>query len=231
VHVVKQGECLSTIARLYGFGSWRKLWDAAENARLRKRRKSPHVLYPGDEVMVPSVCVHEIIRPTDATHRLAIAVPPYHLAVMLRDFNGLPFALEPYELWVPGEATPRTGETDDDGLVRAALPARASYVEVRCARLGMSWHFALGALDPLDGGEIVTRDGEPLARPENSSISGLQARLHALGYPTGAATGHWNEQTERALLAFQAHELGARDAEAGTWTSESDDALAARYGA
>jgi hypothetical protein len=231
VHVVKQGECLSRIAHLYGFASWHKLWNAAENTQLRKRRKSPHVLYPGDEVTVPGVDVHEIIRPTDATHRLAIAVPPYHLAVILRDFNGLPFTHEPYELWVTGEAAPRVGETDDDGLVRATLPARASHAEVRCNRLGMRWLFAVGALDPLDGGEVVVPEGEAPVRPENSTISGLQARLHALGYPAGAATGQWNEQTERALLAFQTQELGAPDTKAGTWTSDCDDALTARYGA
>lgn len=231
VHVAKQGECLSRIARLYGFGSWSKLWNAAENTQLRKRRKSPHVLHPGDEVVVPGVGVHEIIRPTDATHRLAIAIRPYHLAVRLRDFNGLPFAQESFELWVAGEAAPRMGETDDDGLLRAALPARVAHVEVRCNRLGMRWHFALGALDPLGGGEVVVPEGEAPARPEHSTISGLQARLHALGYAAGAATGHWNEQTERALLAFQAHELGARDPRSGTWTSDCDDALTARYGA
>jgi N-acetylmuramoyl-L-alanine amidase len=230
VHVVKQGECLSRIARGYGFGSWRELWNAPENTKLRKRRKSPHVLYPGDEVVVPGVRVHEIIRPTDASHRIVVSVPPYHVAVVLRDFNGLLFAEEPCELWVAGEAAPRRGKTDGDGLLRAVLPGHAAQLEVRCARFGMRWHFALGALDPLDGGEMAPADGEQKARPENSSITGLQARLSALGYAAGPATGRWNEQTERALLAFQTHELGARDAVAATWTAESDDALSARYG-
>src|SRR5690606_17426642 len=52
-HRVAQGECLSTIAHRFGLESWKVLWDHPENAPLRERRKSPHVLLPGDVVAVP----------------------------------------------------------------------------------------------------------------------------------------------------------------------------------
>ena len=53
IHSVKQGEHMSGIARHYGFSDYKKLWDHANNAKLKTLRKNPNILLPGDEVFVP----------------------------------------------------------------------------------------------------------------------------------------------------------------------------------
>jgi len=52
-HVVVEGESLSTIAAAEGFRDFRKLYDAPENAELRKKRPNPNLIRPGDEVVIP----------------------------------------------------------------------------------------------------------------------------------------------------------------------------------
>jgi hypothetical protein len=59
-HVVEAGECLTSIARLYGFVNWRVIYDAADNAALRKLRPNPELLAPGDEVAIPDKTVSTI---------------------------------------------------------------------------------------------------------------------------------------------------------------------------
>jgi hypothetical protein len=53
MHVVVEGENLSTIAAAEGFRDFRKLYDAPENAELRKKRPNPNLIRPGDEVVIP----------------------------------------------------------------------------------------------------------------------------------------------------------------------------------
>jgi hypothetical protein len=72
-HVVQRGECLAGIAYRQGIKDWKLLWNASENKTLRDERKLPNLLRPGDEVAIPARKVHEIIRSTDATHRLVIS--------------------------------------------------------------------------------------------------------------------------------------------------------------
>jgi hypothetical protein len=52
-HVVVEGENLSTIAAREGFRDFRKLYEAPENAELRKKRPNPNLILPGDEVVIP----------------------------------------------------------------------------------------------------------------------------------------------------------------------------------
>ena len=47
-YVVKQGDYLAKIARAHGYTDYNALWNAPENQGLRAKRKSPNVLYPGD---------------------------------------------------------------------------------------------------------------------------------------------------------------------------------------
>lgn len=46
-HLVKQGECLSSIAAQYRF-AWEQLWNLPQNRELRLKRKNPNILFPGD---------------------------------------------------------------------------------------------------------------------------------------------------------------------------------------
>ena len=53
VHTVEQGEHLSSIAAKYGFQKVATIWDHPDNAGLKSKRKNPHILLPGDKVVIP----------------------------------------------------------------------------------------------------------------------------------------------------------------------------------
>jgi hypothetical protein len=71
-HQVQRGECLSGIAHRYGLEQWQEIWEFRLNQALREKRKSPHVLHPGDMLAVPAVQLCEIYRSTEATHRIVV---------------------------------------------------------------------------------------------------------------------------------------------------------------
>jgi len=50
---VREGDHLSSIAQAYGFRTDDPVWHHADNADLPAKRKSPHILAPGDEVTIP----------------------------------------------------------------------------------------------------------------------------------------------------------------------------------
>jgi N-acetylmuramoyl-L-alanine amidase len=54
VHVVKQGECLSSIAHVYGFSSYRAIYEPPDNAAFRSKRADPAVILPGTGSSSPS---------------------------------------------------------------------------------------------------------------------------------------------------------------------------------
>ena len=53
IHEVKSGDYLEKIAHEYGFGSWRDLYYADENADYRASHPDPNKLYPGDTIVIP----------------------------------------------------------------------------------------------------------------------------------------------------------------------------------
>jgi hypothetical protein len=51
-HVVKDGECTTSIAHDYGH-FWKTLWQDSANTELSDRRVTPNVLFPQDVMMIP----------------------------------------------------------------------------------------------------------------------------------------------------------------------------------
>jgi hypothetical protein len=203
-HVVRQGECLSRIAHRYGFESWKDLWNDPKNEALRKRRKSPHVLHPGDEVAVPAVNVYEITRPTDATHR--IEVEPQHLELVLRlaDHHGRPYRSQPFELRLtsdPGAKPAASGTTDGEGMLREKVPTSAQQIYVSLPEQELCWPVAVSTLPglPERAGEAFETD----QRPNEDAVKALQLRLNALGIASGPVDGVWNAPTQLAVLKLR----------------------------
>lgn len=215
LHTVIQGESLSTIAHGYGIKDWHAVWIDAKNETLRKRRKNPNVLLPGDEVMVPAVAVHEITRPTDQTHRLIVdAHAEVELDLVLEGAPTEPLAGHSCVLRYDGpqgRVTLTDLKIDDQGRLRVTLPILVKVVELEVKEIGETIALHLGALDPAADADT----GDP-------EISGVQQRLWALGY-AGAPTGRADEATRAALASFQARELGREDP-----TGELDAATSAK---
>jgi N-acetylmuramoyl-L-alanine amidase len=211
VHTVAQGECLSSIAHRYGY-AWQTLYNAPENAELRRQRPNPNVLLPGDRVVIPERVPVGGRVPTGAVHDFRVHRPRERLRIVLYDDGGEVLANCPYLLTVEGVEV--RGRTDAHGLLDARIPARAHHGALRIwardadegdTERGLVIDLALGALDPLD------------------HVTGLQARLNNLGYRAGAEDGIAGPRTRRALARFQAeHRLPA--------TGELDAATRAALG-
>ena len=181
-YTVEQGDCIASIAARFGFGA-DELWNAPENRSLKDLRKNPNVLAPGDVVRFPSPKDRKVSLPTGATHALKINVPTVRLRLKLMQ-NGAPLAQEPYELTV-SESDVREGITSDDGLLQETIPPDVTSVACVLTATGRKLVLGVGALDP------------------SSELSGIQARLRAIGAFGGAIDGSLSDGLTAALKAFQ----------------------------
>jgi hypothetical protein len=182
-HVVKEGECISSIAQDTGH-FWQTLWDDPTNTELRNVRKDRSVLLPGDRVHVPPLREKREVGDAEMRHRFRRKGQPEVLRVrVLRD--GEPRGNEPYTLDVDG--TRREGTTDAEGKVAVPIPGNARRAKLSVGRKSdvEEYVFTLGAIDPID------------------EISGVQGRLNNLGFDCGPVDGKWGPQTEKALKDYQ----------------------------
>ncbi len=67
IHVVQQGECLSSITKCYGFADWRDIYNRPQNAPFRAKRPNPNIIYPKDEVFIPDKRDAARVCATDTT--------------------------------------------------------------------------------------------------------------------------------------------------------------------
>ena len=142
---------------------WKALWDHPENAELKRLRKDPAVLQPGDVVKIPPKETKQQSVATDKKHTFVRkGVPAKVRMKILRDDQ--PRANLPYRLVVDGKL--QTGNTDSQGLVEMTIPPDAREGELIVGKPGDEeiFHFQLGAVDPIDTEE------------------GVRGRLRDLGY-------------------------------------------------
>jgi len=216
-HEVKRGECLSRIAHHYGLKSWKTLWQHPKNEPLRAKRKSPHVLWPGDQVAVPRVEVYEMVRATDGTHRIRIkAGAMREVRLRVQDFGsralgGLTYTLR-YEHGGSTVERPGRSATGSDGMLSEELPIEVERVQLLFDRPRITIALRVGHLDPS------YTDGEPVA-------TGIQARLSGLGYASHGTPGVFRD----AIAAFQRNHMD-REENFGELDSATFSKLQELYG-
>ncbi len=193
-HEVAQGDCIESIAQRYGFLP-ATIWDHPDNAALKRERKDPDVLLPGDVVVVPDRQPKEEPCPPEQKAGFRRKGVPAMLRIRLLDDDGKPRSGAHYTLDVDGHLT--DGMTDGDGKIEHPIPpgARSGSLTVEDTDF---IPLELGALDPPD------------------TLSGVQGRLRNMGYPCGV-TGESDDATRDAIRSFQ-KENGLEE------TGEPDDA-------
>jgi N-acetylmuramoyl-L-alanine amidase len=67
-YIIAQGDCLDSIALSHGFFP-DTLWNHGANADLKKLRKDPNVLFPGDKLVIPDIQIREVTKATEKRHR------------------------------------------------------------------------------------------------------------------------------------------------------------------
>ena len=196
---VAQGDTLPSIAALEGHADWRAIWEAPENADLRRQRHSPHVLAPGDVVFIPEREQRDEQVASGQRHRIVVANATMPLKLVLKDRKGDALANKPFEIVVGGVT--RTGTTDGAGKLEVKVPTSAREGTLTIKDPDMTFPIAIGHLDPVD------------------HESGVRQRLRNLGFlPDERPSAR---VVEDAVRRFQdAHDLPA--------TGTVDDATRAK---
>ena len=186
-HLVRQGECLASIAVTYGFRDFETILSHPENAQLKELRTNPHILKPGDVLFVPARTEGTVECPTGQRHRFQLTANPIFLKLRLRDPDGNAVAGRKYRLVVDGVTI--DGSTDDNGRLVQRISPTAEHGKLFLWENNDDSGPAI--LLALDIGHL-----DPIEVP-----SGVQARLRNLGYrcPAGAV----DEATRSAVRKFQ----------------------------
>jgi len=210
-HRVEPGDSLYTIAKRFRILNWRSIYDAAENAALREIRPNPHVLQPGDIVVIPDSIQSgtgiALDRRVVVTRRKRGNQP---LRVVIRKNDEEPLANLDYRIaFQGGEAK---GQTDKNGLIREEIPVGVIKVDLTAG--DRSWTLMVGHLNPL-------------AETSDQGIHGAQGRLKNLKYYFGPVDGASNADFKEALEHFQTdHELPVT----GEFDEETRDELLSVHG-
>lgn len=186
VHTVVQGECLSSIAKRYGFADWKVIYDHPSNAEFKKKRPNPNLIYPGDRISIPEKEQKEVDCAAGKAHTFKVKQKKTLLRVVLKDDKDQHFGGKEYELTIGNRTIP--GTVGDGGLVEQAIDDDATDATLRVKiddKTTFFWRLKVGHLDPVE------------------EISGVQARLRNLGYNAGPIDGIKGPKLTAALRAFQ----------------------------
>lgn len=200
-HEVKQGEHLSGIAAQYGFLDYHAIWDDPANADLKALRGDPHVLMPGDVVVIPDITPKTFKCATGSVHKFVVKRGRLRLRIALRDFDGEPVTSTSCTLTV-GSVVHEV-ETDADGTLDVEVSEKDDQGKIEIPSLGLAIPIRIGSLDPVD---------QP---------TGQSARLANLGYLRGEPGGDDEKRLRYAIEEFQCDQ----DIQV---TGECDDATGAR---
>jgi hypothetical protein len=117
-YLVKQGEHLSRLAHQYGICDYSTIWNHPENAELRRKRKNPNILYPGDSLFIPDRELGEEVWTTDKCHVFVMRRPSLKLRLVVEDLYEKPVANAACTLSIQSDflqiTTDRTGKIEQD---------------------------------------------------------------------------------------------------------------------
>lgn len=192
VHTVRQGECLSQIARDYGFDNWHTIYDLQENTEFRQLRPNPNLIHPGDKIVIPVLDPGKAGAATEKTHVFELKVDKTNLRIVVKDTENKAIAGKKYRLTLVS-LPPLEGKTGGDGMIEHEIPPKDTSGKLEVFLHGPSepaliWRLAIGALDPLE------------------TVSGYQARLKNLAYDAGPVDGINGPLTKGAVRRFQTTE-------------------------
>jgi len=182
-HTVKPGECIESIAFLYGFFP-EALWQDEGNRKLRELREDPNILFEGDTVQIPALRQKEEAAAIGKRYTVKTKGVPSKFRVNLV-IDGKAMANTKYTLEVEKLPDPYQGTTGPNGEIDHWVPPDATQVVLRID--GHELIFMMGMIDP-----VTTRQG-------------VIQRLLNLGYlgDDSVEDPDFDEELQGALCDFQ----------------------------
>src|SRR4051812_28843921 len=167
-HTVKPGECLSSIARTYGFDDWKLIYNDAANAAFKQNHPNPNIIYAGELLTIPDLDPGGKKGATDKKHSFQLKQDETLLRIIVQDIEDRAFAGKTFKLTATPLA-PITGKTGGDGLIETEIDPTLKSARLEVYIHGdneppMIWDLLLGHLDPV------------------TKTSGQQARLNSLAF-------------------------------------------------
>ncbi len=163
-HTVKQGDCISSIADKNGFFC-NTIWNHANNAQLKKERKDPNTLLPGDKVFVPEKEIGSHSGGTEKKHSFRLLGVPAKMKIRLL-INDEPRTKTKYRLYVDSKLLSE-GTSDGDGYIKESIMPNVKNGKLVILDEDNNeeyYPFNFGTLDPVDNDD------------------GIKERLFNLGY-------------------------------------------------
>lgn len=181
---VKQGDCIMSIADKFGF-RWETIWNHPDNADLKRLRKDPNILFPGDIAVIPDKTPRFETSPTDQLAKFVKKTPPAQVRLRLLDMKHQ--ARPNVDYTADADGVISSGKSDGDGYITIPVPPKAQTLKLSVIEGSKTDEYTLplGSIDPIE------------------ELSGVQQRLANLGYPCGSEQGTMGESTKAALRAFQ----------------------------
>jgi N-acetylmuramoyl-L-alanine amidase len=189
MYSVVQGDCLSSIAKAFGFADWRVIYNHGSNADFRRLRPNPNLIYPGDQLFIPETDAHVETAATDAWHQFRVESQKTLFRARMLDSGMAGLSGKKYKLEVGGRV--KEGILGNDGMIEQEIAPDESeatvtvWMDPDTSRPGIIWNVRLGHLDPID------------------TTSGIQARLQNLGFEPGPINGELTPLTVDAIKGFQ----------------------------
>lgn len=194
-YLIRQGDHLDRLAFRHGFDA-DKVWNDPKNAELKKKRKSPSVLHPGDVIHIPRAPRQGKPLTQGTTNSYTVEVPKKKSIFTFEDEK---FANAKYS--VEGFGAPVEGASDGKGKIELDVPVHVREATLKFVDLGIEYPLMFGDLDPAD---------EP---------SGARSRLQHLRFL------HWDDDAGEAdREAALAAAIGAFQAWAGVPVNGALDA-------
>lgn len=188
-YVANKNDDMESIAKKFGFGDYKVIYDHPQNAQLKQQRPKPNLLVEGDVVFVPDIELGEESCATEQKHTFELKRHKVKLRLVLKDHKGKPFGDKKYELKIDDKKF--DGNTDGQGFVEQEVPADATsgkltlFTEDEKLKV-LSWDLSIGQLEPVE-----TDDG-------------VQGRLRNLGYYFGTLDKSVSDdESKDAIKDFQ----------------------------
>jgi len=224
-HVVRDGECISSIAKQTGH-FWKTIWEDPNNSVLREVRKDPNVLLPGDRLFVPELRRKDEPGATEEHHRFRRKGEPSKLRLrLMRAATGEDTEEEAEAPASQGQGDAKVSSTESDPgppLLPDEPRANVPYVLIVDGQLFNGMTDADGILECAVPGNarkglLIIEPGTPqetrlpVQLGQLSPISemcGVRERLANLGFECARDGDEMTDDLEDALQTFQTmHEL------------------------
>jgi hypothetical protein len=175
-YIVKEGECLSSLAQKFGFKNLDIIYNHPENRELKKIRPNPNLLLPGDEVFIPESEPKSVSANTNYLHHFKLSRPKTRLKILLSGLDNEPVRNRKYILHI-------------DNLRFEGVSKYNGLIEHEISPFGEEGILMIYPEDGKQGADPIVLKVKLGHLDPIDTLTGIQARLNNLGFNAGPVNG------------------------------------------